>query len=445
MTDESEKHLKVKVGTKNQIIQVDYLARVEGEGAFTIKIKKGKVEQVQLKIFEPPRFFEAFLRGRELIEAPDITARICGICPVAYQMSSVNAIENALEISIPDYLQDLRRLMYCGEWIESHSLHVFMLHAPDFLGYKDAIQMAKDDPKTVQRGLRLKKTGNSIIQLLGGREIHPVNMKVGGFFRLPSKKELLTLVDHLKQAREDAEATLEWVNTFSFPSLEKNYECVSLVHPQKYPIEQGQIGTSSKLEIPVPKFDDYFVEEQVEHSTALQVKMKNGKSYLTGPIARYNLNHQTLSPLVKEAIKKIGFEEKCSNPFRSIIIRVLEILYACDEALRLIEAYDAEKRPASIAIPKRRAIGYGASEAPRGLLYHRYSLNEKGVIENANIIPPTAQNQNIIEEDLFDLVSKNLHLSDEELTWKCEQAIRNYDPCISCSVHFLKLSKHQSE
>jgi len=438
---ESEKHYKVKVGTKTQVIQVDYLARVEGEGAFTVKIKDGKVEDVQLKIFEPPRFFEAFLRGRELFDAPDITSRICGICPIAYQTSSVNAMENALQISIPDYLQDLRRLIYCGEWIESHALHVFMLHAPDFLGYPDAIQMAKDHPKIVQKGLKLKKAGNRLIELLGGREIHPVNMKVGGFYRLPRKQELTGLTDCLKEARDNALETVEWVNGFSFPQLEKNYECVSIVNTHRYPIEQGRIDSTSGLDILPKDFDSHFVEEQVPQSTALQVKMKNGKTYLTGPIARYNLNQRTLSPLVQQTIQRIGFEEKCLNPFRSIIVRALEILYACDEALRLIDAYDAEKLPPCVDIPKQRSVGYGASEAPRGLLLHRYHLNENGVIEEANIVPPTAQNQKAIEEDLFDLVSKNLHLSDEELTWKCEMAIRNYDPCISCSVHFLKLQR----
>lgn len=439
MTDGSEKKFKIRAGAKTKTIQVDYLARVEGEGSFIVKINRGKVEEAKLRIFEPPRFFEAFLRGRKLFDAPDITARICGICPVAYQMSSVNAMENALLLSIPGYLQDLRRLMYCGEWIESHTLHVFLLHAPDFLGYPDAIQMAKDHPEIVQKGLRLKKAGNSIIELLGGREIHPVNVKVGGFYRLPSKKELFRLAGSLKMAREDAEAALEWVSSFSFPSLEKDYECVSLINSERYPIEQGQIGTSSGLHFPAGDFENLIVEECVAYSTALQTKMKNGKTYLTGPIARYNANHEAFSSFVKEKLKKTGFEKKCTNPFRSIIVRAAEILYACDEALRLIDAYDAEKMPASVSVPLRKATGFGASEAPRGLLYHRYSVNEQGVIEDANIIPPTAQNQKIIEEDLFDLASRNLHLSDEDLTWKCEQAIRNYDPCISCSAHFLKL------
>lgn len=435
------KELKVKTGMKSRTIHVDYLARVEGEGALYIKTNHQKVEDVKLKIFEPPRFFEALLRGRELWEAPDITARICGICPIAYQMSAVHAVENALGVEVPDYLHQLRRLLYCGEWIESHTLHVYMLHAPDFLGYLDAIQMAKDDQAPLKRGLRLKKAGNEIIRLLGGREIHPINVKVGGFYRLPAKTDLKQLVKPLQQALEDAQETVNWVSRFHFPHLERAYECVSLTHPDEYPMTMGNISSTVGLHISVHEFDQYFIENQVPHSTALQAMIKNRGSYLVGPMARYNLNRQHLPEVVQEMIKAIGFEDYCSNPFRSIIIRSLEILFACAEALRIIDQYDGDKKPASIDIPFKSAIGYGATEAPRGLLYHRYRLNEKGLIEDAKIVPPTSQNQKTIEEDLYDFVKANITMDDQELTWKCEQAIRNYDPCISCSAHFLKLER----
>ena len=440
-SENPDKEFKVKVGAKSRTIHVDYLARVEGEGALYIKTKGDQVEDVKLKIFEPPRFFEALLRGRELFDAPDITARICGICPVAYQMSAVYAMENALSTNVPEYLHQLRRLIYCGEWIESHTLHVYMLHAPDFLGYADAIQMAKDYQNFIKRGLRLKKAGNEIIRLMGGREIHPINVKVGGFYQLPQKTQLLKLADTLKQARDDAQETVAWVSQFSFPVLEKPYECVALSHQNEYPIARGLITSTSGLKIKVEDYDNHFEEIQVPHSNALHSKIKNKGSYLVGPMARYNLNREKLSPVVKEMIKTIGFEEQCYNPFRSIIIRALEILYACDEALRIIETYDSEKRPAAVSIEKRSAIGYGATEAPRGLLYHRYHLDEHGFIKDAKIVPPTSQNQKTIEEDLFDYVSHNLSMPDEELRWKCEQAIRNYDPCISCSAHFLKLER----
>jgi coenzyme F420-reducing hydrogenase alpha subunit len=443
MSDEEEiKKLNVKAGTKSRTLQVDYLARVEGEGALYIKMKGEEIEDVRLKIFEPPRFFEALLKGRDFYEAPDITARICGICPIAYQMSAVNAMENALKVEVPDYLHQVRRLLYCGEWIESHTLHVYMLHAPDFLGYPDAIAMAKEYQNHVKQGLNIKKAGNAIVRLLGGREVHPINVKVGGFYRLPQKEELLPLAESLKQARDDAIATVEWVNGFHFPALEKNYECVSLAHPTEYPMARGKIVSTSGIDIPPTDYDQVFEEVQVPYSNALQSVIKSrGASYLVGPLARYNLNRHLLSPLVKEVMQKIGFEEKCLNPFRSIIVRALEVLYACDEALRIIAAYEGDGRPASIEIERKKAIGCGASEAPRGLLYHRYALNEKGLIEIAKIVPPTSQNQRTIEEDLRDFVNRNKTMPDPELIWKCEQAIRNYDPCISCSTHFLKLER----
>lgn len=442
MSNEDEvKELKVKAGLKTRTINVDYLCRVEGEGGLYIRTKDNKVENVQLKIFEPPRFFEAFLQGRDMSEAPDITARICGICPVAYMMSAVNAIENATGTHIPEYIQHIRRLLYCGEWIESHTLHVYMLHAPDFLHYPDAIEMAKDYPDAVKKGLSIKKAGNELIRLLGGREVHPINVRIGGFYKLPTKKDLLGLVDELKQARDNALETVKWVNSFDFPHLERDYECVAVSHPKEYPMALGGIASTSGLNIGVEEFHNHFEEQHVPHSTALHAVMKGKGSYLTGPTARYNLNRTKLSPIVQEVITEIGFEDVCRNPFRSIIVRALEILYAFDEALRIIEAYDWEDRPPAVEVGKKAAVGYGASEAPRGLLYHCYTLNERGLIEKAIITPPTSQNQKTIEEDLFDFVTQNMSMPDKELTWKCEQAIRNYDPCISCSTHFLKLER----
>ena len=436
-----EKEYKVDVGPKTRTLHVDYLARVEGEGAFIVRTKDDKVEEVQLKIFEPPRFFEAFLQSRQFSEAPDITSRICGICPVAYQMSAIRAMEDALGVEIPEYIQQVRRLLYCGEWIESHTLHVYMLHAPDFLGFPDIVQMAAKYPEIVQKGLRLKKAGNEIIKTLGGREVHPINAKVGGWYSLPLKRELERLLPLLEIAQADAIETVRWVNSFTFPNLIKNYECISLSHPSEYPITQGMITSSSLGTIPPSEFQTHFEEVHVSHSTALQAKMKQKGSYLTGPIARYNLNSQKLSPIVQKISREIQFESICQNPFRSIIVRALEIVEACTEAIRLINLYDAEKLAPSVQLHGKAAVGYGATEAPRGLLYHKYTLDDTGAIKTATIIPPTSQNQKTIEEDLFEFVTNHMTLSDEELTYQCEQAIRNYDPCISCSTHFLRLNR----
>jgi len=424
---------------KSRSIDVDYLARVEGEGAIHVKVKGNKVTDVKLKIFEPPRFFEAFLRGRNFTEAPDITARICGICPVAYQMSAVHAMEDAFGVKVDGQLRALRRLIYCGEWIESHALHVYMLHAPDFLGYQDAIQMAKDHPKEVQRALELKKIGNELVTLLGGREIHPINVRVGGFYKVPTKRQLVPMVERLKWARDAAVETTRLVGTFRFPKFEQDYEFVALRHPDEYPFNEGRLVSNKGLDIPVRDYENHFFEEHMEYSSTLHSVHKERGPYFVGPLARYNLNFDRLSPLAQKAARSAGLAPECRNPFKSIIARSVELVHACDEALRIIDMYEMPDKPV-VEVKPRASRGYGCTEAPRGILYHCYRIDDNGMILDAKIVPPTAQNQRIIESDLREFVSKNLKLSQEKLTWRCEQAVRNYDPCISCSTHALKLT-----
>ena len=425
-------------------IKVDTLARVEGEGALYVRIRGDRVMDVQLKIFEPPRFFEAFLRGRAYSEAPDITARICGICPVAYQMSAVHAMEDACGVSVDGPLRDLRRLLYCGEGIESHTLHVYMLHAPDFLGYADVIEMARDFPEVVQRGLQLKKAGNAIVALLGGREIHPINVCVGGFYKVPTRRDLAPLAERLTWAREAALETVRWVATLPYPVFEQDYEFVALRHADEYPFNEGRLVSNKGLDIAIHDYEMHVVEEHVAHSNALHAVLKDRGAYLVGPLARYNLNFDRLSPLAQEAAHQAGLGPVCRNPFQSILVRSIEILYACDEALRLIASYEPPAQPAVALVP-RAATGYGCTEAPRGILYHRYALDHAGTILDAKIVPPTSQNQKRIEQDLAHFVARSLTLPQEQLTWQCEQAIRNYDPCISCATHFLHLHMERED
>lgn len=419
-------------------IKVDYLARVEGEGALRVTVRDKQVRDVELRIFEPPRFFEAFLQGRHFSEAPDITARICGICPVAYQMSAVHAIENAFGVRMPEPLRALRRLLYCGEWIESHVLHMYMLHAPDFLGYDSAIAMARDHAPHVERGLQLKKAGNAIVQLVGGREIHPINVRVGGFYRAPTRKELRSLCDTLEWARDAALETVRWVSTFEFPDCERDYVFVALRHPDEYPFNEGRIVSNRGLDIGADEYDAHFEERHVAHSTALQCVLREGGPYLVGPLARYSLNHDRLSPDVQAAAREAGLADTCRNPYRSIVVRAIETLYACEEALRLIGTY-AEPDVPSIPVEAVAATGHACTEAPRGMLYHRYAVGQDGDIRDACIVPPTSQNQLSVEADLRAFLPDWLALDDAALKWRCEQTIRNYDPCISCSCHFLKL------
>ena len=422
---------------KTRTIEVKYLARVEGEGGLKVKIRGNKVEDVQLNIFEPPRFFEAMLQGRSCLEAPDITSRICGICPIAYQMSAIHAVENALGITVSDEIEDLRRLIYLGEWIESHGLHVYMLHAPDFLRYTGAVEMAKDYPDVVKTGLQLKKVGNELMTLIGGREIHPINLRIGGFYRSPRRQELAPVLERLKWARNSAVKTVEWVASFPFPDWEHDACLVSLrARKPRYPVEEGTIVSSRGLSIGVEDYEKWFFEEHMPHSTALHSALKGEGPYLVGPLARVHLNFDRFSPLVLETAKKVGFAIPCKNPFKSIIARSLEILYACDEAVSLIEKYH-EPEPPSVSVKFRAGVGFAVTEAPRGLLFHRYQIQADGIIETAKIVPPTSQNQKSIERDLWQFVEANLLLPRKDLSWRCEQTIRNYDPCISCSAHFL--------
>ncbi len=417
-------------------IKVGALARVEGEGALLVRIRDREVKQVQFRIYEPPRFFEALLQGRMFGDTPDIVARICGICPIAYMLGASQAMEDALGVRVSGPIRDLRRLIYCGEWIESHVLHASMLHAPDFLGMQDSFELAKKNPDIVRRALALKKLGNGILEVVGGRAVHPVNLRVGGFYKAPSRDAVRALIDPLKEALESAIALTRVFARFDFPDYDHDYHFVSLRHPDSYAIHEGRIVSNRGLDLSLNSFLAHFREEHVEHSTALQGATIDGQPYLVGPMARYNNNFDQLSDLARETARDAGLGPVCTNPFRSILVRMVEVVYVCEEALRLAEAYE-EPDLSCAEVTAGRGEGYGCTEAPRGICFHRYRLDDDGRILQATIVPPTSQNQKQIEGDLFGVVSANMDLPDPELRWRCEQTIRNYDPCISCSTHFL--------
>jgi sulfhydrogenase subunit alpha len=420
-------------------LSVSELSRVEGEGALHVQVSGDRVTDVRLEIYEPPRFFEAFLRGRSYTEPPDITARVCGICPVAYQLSACQAIEAACGVQVAEQVARLRRLLFCGEWISSHALHIYLLHAPDFLGYPSAIEMARDHRAAVERGLALKKAGNEIMETLGGRAIHPVNVRVGGFYRAPAADELARLGERLADVLPLALDTVRWVAGFSFPDLRCGHDLLALSRPGSYPIEGGTLATASGREFTAAEFERVITEEQVPHSTALHARLAGSGTYLTGPLARYSLNSRWLSPLARAAASDAGLGAVCRNPFQSIVVRAVEVVYAIEEALRLIGDYQPPARGFA-DVPPRAGTGCGVTEAPRGVLYQRYQLGADGGVLSARIVPPTSQNQAAIEADLRGFVQARLHLDDESLTGHCERAIRNYDPCISCSAHFLNLT-----
>jgi coenzyme F420-reducing hydrogenase alpha subunit len=411
------------------LIEVPILTRVEGEGGVTIRI------------YEPPRLFEALLVGRPLEDAPDITARICGICPVAYQMTSVHAMEAALGLQITPEIRRLRRLLYCGEWIESHSLHMHLLHAPDFFGAPSGIELAKRFPKEIQRGLQLKKHGNRLLEALGGRAIHPINIAVGGFYRMPRREDLAQLIPDFEWGLSAAIDATRWVASFPFPDFMEDYEFVSLSHPDEYPFNEGELISSRGLRVKVTEFDKHFAETQVAYSTALQANRKDRQTpYFLGPLARINLNFNQLDDPVKELADEIGWQAMCRNPFKSIIARGLELVQVYHEGLFILREYRSTA-PARVHYHSAAGSGCAATEAPRGLLFHEYKIDDCGKIVSARIIPPTSQNQRQIEQDLRSYLTQRLNerASRDELAVDCERLVRTYDPCISCSTHFLKV------
>jgi coenzyme F420-reducing hydrogenase alpha subunit len=427
----------------NRTVSAEGISRVEGEGSLRVRVKDGRVVDVALDIFEPPRYFEALLVGRHFTEAPDITARICGICPVAYQMSACLAMEDACGAVVDERIAALRRLLYCGEWIQSHALHIYLLHAPDFLGCADAVELADLDPISVTRGLDIKRTGNMVMRTVGGRAVHPVNVRVGGFYRAPEPESIRALAEPLRRARDAALKTVEWVAGFEFPDVTSEYRFVALDQSDRYAIDGGSPSSSDGLTFSAAQFAEVAVEEHVARSTALQATLGGNSRYLTGPLARFALNSQHLPELARDAATAAGLYAPCVNPFRSIVVRAVELVFACDEALRLVESYEPLVRPA-VEVVARAATGTAATEAPRGLLLHQYDLDDEGIIRRARIMPPTSQNQLSIEDDLRRVVENALSLDDDELQWRCEQAVRNHDPCISCAAHFLDLTVETS-
>jgi coenzyme F420-reducing hydrogenase alpha subunit len=421
-------------------IRVGAISRVEGEGALNVTVRDGKVVAAVLNIYEPPRFFEAFLRGREVREVTDIVARICGICPVAYQMSAAHALEKALGVTVPPGVRELRRLLYCGEWIESHALHVYMLHAPDFLGFESGISMAARHRDVVERGLRMKKIGNRVLEVLGGRAVHPINVTVGGFYRSPRVADMRAMLPDLQWGLAAAVETFRWAAGFDFPTLEVEYETVSLRHPSEYPMNEGKIVSSRGLDIPAEEYERHFREEHIAHTTALHsVIVPGDRPYLVGALARVNLCFDQLSPTAKREAEAAKLEWPCRNNFKSILARSLELITAFEEAARLVEEYRAEPNPSRAEYRLRAGEGCHATEAPRGLIYHRYRVGDDGLIAEAKIVPPTSQNQGQVERDLAAFLPGILDGDDSEVAHRCEHLIRNYDPCISCATHFLKV------
>jgi sulfhydrogenase subunit alpha len=423
-------------------IEVPALARVEGEGGLYIAVKDGSAQEIRVNIYEPPRFFQGFLQGRFIQDVPDITARICGICPVAYQMSSVRALENALDIKVTDQIRLVRDLLYCAEFIESHVLHIYMLQAPDLTGHESAISLAADAPEAVVNALHSKKIGNTLLRIIGGRSVHPVNACVGGWYRWPRQEELNALIPELEWGLEHALESVRWSATLPYPDFEVEYEYVATHNPNEYGILDGGILSSKIGLIKEKDFEKHYLEEHVKHSNAVHSHAKDGSPYMVGPLARYNLNFDQLGDLAKKIAKEAKVTPPMHNPYKSLIARAVEVVEVYDRAIRLIKEYKPEG-PSTVDFKLKAGEGAAASEAPRGLLYHRYKVDEHGLIKEAQIMPPTAQNLARMEADLWQLAPTVLKMEHDKATLTCEHLLRAYDPCISCATHFLTLTMEE--
>ncbi|MBI3433165.1 MAG: Ni/Fe hydrogenase subunit alpha [Hydrogenophilales bacterium] len=420
-------------------IHVPVLARVEGEGALDLRIENGDIAELRLRIFEPPRFFEKFLEGRHYTEIPDMVARICGICPVAYQVTAAQSLEKLFGVELDPWAQAMRRVFYCGEWIQSHSLHIHLLAAPDFFGCGNAIELARIAPDEVRRGLRIQALGNELMDLFGARSVHPVGVRIGGFHGAPSLARIRDMQDKLRAALPEAEALIRWAARIQMPQDDQAFVSVAMRSPNAYAIETGDIAASDGLLIGADAFDGHFAERHEPHSTALFSHYR-GQPYLVGPLARLNLNHDRLPERVKRLLDESGLALPSRNLFHSLLARAVEILLALHEALRLLDDYRMPDSP-WVPVTPRAGVAVGCTEAPRGLLWHRYEMDEDGRVINARIVPPTSQNQARIEEDLrLSLLNFGLAHPDDALRLHCEKVIRNYDPCISCATHFLRLN-----
>lgn len=425
--------------TREISIRVPVLARVEGEGALEVDIADGRIAGLRLRIYEPPRLFEKFLEGRAYHEVPDMVARICGICPVAYQMSAVHALESLFGIDPGPWVRAMRRVMYCGEWIESHCLHIHLLAAPDFLGCSNVVELAQSHPAEVRRGLALQALGNDLIRMFGARSVHPVGVRVGGFHHAPAQEAVEALCLRLRAALPEAEALLAWSASLPLPASHQQFTSVALREGSEYPMNEGRIVSDQGLDIAASEFEAHFAEHQVSHSTALH-SLLHGQAYLVGPLARLNLNHDLLPPQVGAALAAASMCFPSANLFHGIVARAAEVYCALLEAVRLLEAYTVPSAPYTDIVPQA-GVGVACTEAPRGILWHRYQAGAGGLIEAARIVPPTSQNQARIEQDLRQALEEfGLERSEEDLRHLGETVIRNYDPCISCATHFLKLA-----
>ncbi|MGQ9850463.1 MAG: Ni/Fe hydrogenase subunit alpha [Aggregatilineaceae bacterium] len=427
--------------TENIKVNVHHVTRVEGHGNIVVDVRGGTIEKCELQIVETPRFFEAMLRGRPYYQASHITSRICGICACGHATASLRATERALQVKLSEQTVRLRKLVFHGEMLDSHILHVYMLVAPDFLGVGSVIPLAKTHPEIVKRALRMKQFAGDLCAAFAGRHTHPIAMTVGGFTQYPSMTTVEELRERAEQMVADVDATVELFGTLPWPNFERETEYVALVQPNEYGFIDGMIASSDGYKLPVEQYRSVTNERLVPHSTAKHTAF-NRDSYMVGALARFNLKHEQLHPRAKAAAEHLGLNAPCYNPFLNSAAQVVEIVHCVDDTIRLLDETLAHgitwEAPAPVTLSPG-ARGVGACDVPRGTLFHEYQIGEDGLIEEANCIIPTGQNLGNIDRDMRALVPRILTEPEDQICLKMEMLVRAYDPCISCSTHFLNV------
>jgi sulfhydrogenase subunit alpha len=424
--------------TNSKKFKVDYVSRVEGQGTINVEITKEGNAKAQFEVFEPMRFFEAFLVGRKYNEVHELTSRICGICPIAHQMTALRAVENALKVMISPQTKALRKLLSLSGWIQSHTLSLYFLTLPDYLGCSSVIELAKEHMDAVKQALRLKKLGNDMGELIGGKAIHPISAVVGGFTKAPTKEDFIKIKERFKKEKEAIWSTVSLFGSLDYPKVDRKTELVAISSDNEYAVNEGRLTSSSGLNAPEGEYRIHVLEKEVNYSNTKK-SFINGEHFLSGPIARVSLNFQKLTPDSKKAAKQLGLDLPCYDPFMNIKARVIELVYALDESIRIMDTIklDFYEQPAKAELGTP-CEGAALTEAPRGLLFHWYKLDSAGIVRKADIVTPTAHNSASVEASLSALALK-LFEKGQNPTLGCEMLVRAYDPCISCSVHVTKL------
>lgn len=422
-------------------INVHHVTRVEGHGNIVVDVRDGSLERCELEIIETPRFFEAMLRGRPYSQASHITSRICGICACGHATASLRASERALNVRLSEQTVLLRKLIMHGEILDSHILHVYMLVAPDFLGVGSVIPLATSHPEIVTRALRMKKFAGDLCAAFAGRHTHPIAMAVGGFTHFPTRAEVEALRARAEALLADVDATVELFASLPWPQFERETEFVALIHPDEYGFIDGQIGSTERPPLPVDEYRTVTNERLEAHSTAKHTAHCRD-SYMVGALARYNLKCEHLHPRAQAAAAHLGLSAPCFKPYYNSVAQVVEIVHCFDDVIRLLdmalERGITPEDPAPVTL-QPAARGVGAVDVPRGILFHEYQIGGSGLIQEANCVIPTGQNLGNIDRDLRALVPALLKEPEETITHQLEMLVRAYDPCISCSTHFLNV------